>query len=162
MFVFKQLFMGFLRMIYHLLILILSRVQWRIKRFKNDITRSVSLSCHPRHLKTSKRRSELSNFRFNIFLVKRVPGQGPEQRESEKIVLYVQIILYLLVILLLINENHPSQNRKWNSLVSILIKSTESHHLNIILILCLMISDLGCGLSYFNYCCIFLTGLAFL
>ncbi len=28
-----------------------------------------------------------------MFLVKRVPGQGPEQRESGKIVLYLQIII---------------------------------------------------------------------
>ena len=30
---------------------------------------------------------------IKLFFVKRVPGQGPEQRESEKIVLYVQIII---------------------------------------------------------------------
>ncbi len=46
-----------------------------------------------------------------FFLVKWVPGQGPEQRESEKTVLYLQIIIILnnyIVIKLLINENHPS------------------------------------------------------
>jgi hypothetical protein len=53
-----------------------------------------------------------------IFLVKRVPGQGPEQRESEKTVLYPQIIIILIsyiIINLLINKNHQSQNRKRNS-----------------------------------------------
>jgi hypothetical protein len=44
-------------------------------------------------------------------LVKRVPGRGPEQRESEKTVLYLQIIIILIsyiIIKLLIIENHPS------------------------------------------------------
>ncbi len=31
-----------------------------------------------------------------FFLVKRVPGRGPEQRESEKTVLYLQIITILI------------------------------------------------------------------
>jgi hypothetical protein len=31
-----------------------------------------------------------------FFLAKRVPGQGPEQRESEKTVLYPQIIVILI------------------------------------------------------------------
>ncbi len=30
------------------------------------------------------------------FLIKQVPGQGPEQRESEKTVLYLQIIIKLI------------------------------------------------------------------
>ncbi len=59
------------------------------------------------------------NEQFNIFfLVKRVPGWGPEQRESEKTVLYPQIIILLIsyiIIKLLINENYASRNRKWNS-----------------------------------------------
>jgi hypothetical protein len=32
----------------------------------------------------------------HVFLVKWVPGQGPEQRESEKTVLYLQIIIMLI------------------------------------------------------------------
>ncbi len=31
-----------------------------------------------------------------FFLVKRVPGRGPEQRESDKAVLYPQIIIILI------------------------------------------------------------------
>ncbi len=31
-----------------------------------------------------------------FFLVKRVPGRGPEQRESEKTVLYLQITIMLI------------------------------------------------------------------
>jgi hypothetical protein len=53
-----------------------------------------------------------------VYLVNRVPGQGPEQRESEKTVLYPQIIIILIsyiIIKLLINENHPGRNRKQNS-----------------------------------------------
>ncbi len=52
-----------------------------------------------------------------IFLVKRVPGQGPEQRESEKTLLYLQIniLISYIIIKLLINENHPGPNREWNS-----------------------------------------------
>ncbi len=52
-----------------------------------------------------------------FFLVKRVPGWGPEQRESEKTVLYPQVIIILIsyiVIKLLIIENHPSRNWKQN------------------------------------------------
>ncbi len=33
-----------------------------------------------------------------FFLVKRVPGRGPEQRESEKTILYLQIIIILIII----------------------------------------------------------------
>jgi hypothetical protein len=49
-----------------------------------------------------------------IFLVKRVPGQGPEQRESEKTLLYLQIniLISYIIIKLLINENHPGPNRE--------------------------------------------------
>jgi hypothetical protein len=36
------------------------------------------------------------SFEFFFFLVKRVPGWGPEQRESEKTVLYPQIIILLI------------------------------------------------------------------
>ncbi len=46
-----------------------------------------------------------------------VPGQGPEQRESEKTTLsanYYLVILLYIIIKLLIMENHPSLNRKWN------------------------------------------------
>jgi formate-dependent nitrite reductase membrane component NrfD len=53
-----------------------------------------------------------------FFLVKQVPGQGPEQRESEKTVLYLQIIIILIsyiIMKLLIIENHPSRNQKRNS-----------------------------------------------
>ncbi len=41
----------------------------------------------------------------NFFLVKRVPGWGPEQRESEKTVLYLQIIIILIsyIIIKLLN-----------------------------------------------------------
>jgi hypothetical protein len=52
------------------------------------------------------------------FFVKWVPGRGPEQRESVKTVLYLQIIIILIsyiIIKLLINENHPCRNWKWNS-----------------------------------------------
>ncbi len=62
-----------------------------------------------------KNKSNLLSF----FLVKRVPDQGAEQRESEKTVLYPQIIIILIsyiIIKLLIMENHPSQNQKRNSL----------------------------------------------
>jgi hypothetical protein len=48
-----------------------------------------------------------------------VPGWGPEQRESEKTVLYLQIVIILIsyiIIKLLIIENHPSWNRKQNSI----------------------------------------------
>jgi hypothetical protein len=63
-----------------------------------------------------------------IYLVKQVPGWGLEQRESEKTVLFLQImiifisyiIIYIIIIIiiikLLIIENHPSPNRKQNSL----------------------------------------------
>jgi hypothetical protein len=53
-----------------------------------------------------------------LFLVKRVPGRGPEQRESEKTVLYQHIIIIFIsniIIKLLIVGNQPSQNRKQNS-----------------------------------------------
>jgi hypothetical protein len=54
-----------------------------------------------------------------FFWVKRVPGRGQEQRESEKTVLYPQIIIilisYIIIIELLINENHPGGNWKQNS-----------------------------------------------
>ncbi len=57
------------------------------------------------------------------FLVKRVPGWGLEQRESEKTVLYPQIIIILIsyiIIKLLINENYPSRKREWNSFENVL------------------------------------------
>jgi hypothetical protein len=52
-----------------------------------------------------------------FFLVERVSGRGPEQRESEKTVLYLQIIIILIsyIIIKLLIENHPSRNQKWNS-----------------------------------------------
>ncbi len=55
---------------------------------------------------------------FLFFLVKRVPGRGPEQRKFGKTVLYPLIIIILIsyiIIKLLINENHPSRNQKQNS-----------------------------------------------
>ncbi len=54
-----------------------------------------------------------------FFLFKRVPHQGPEQRESRLTVLCLLIIIILVIllyiILLLIMENHPCRNQKWNS-----------------------------------------------
>jgi hypothetical protein len=63
-------------------------------------------------------------FKFYCFFVKRVSGRGTEQRESEKTVLYPQIIIILIsyiiiyyyyIIKLLITENHPGRNQKRNS-----------------------------------------------
>ncbi len=54
---------------------------------------------------------------YCCFLVKRILGRGPGQRESEKTVLYLHIIVILItyiIIKLLIMENHPSRNQKWN------------------------------------------------
>jgi hypothetical protein len=59
----------------------------------------------------------------NFFWFNWVLDQGPEQRESKLTVLYQlfiiilisYIIIYYIIIKLLIMENHPSQNRKWNS-----------------------------------------------
>ncbi len=51
---------------------------------------------------------------FMFFLVKRVPGRGPEQREPNIAVLCLLIIIILIsyiIIKLLIMENHPSLNR---------------------------------------------------
>jgi hypothetical protein len=42
---------------------------------------------------TTSKNFALSKF---FFLVKCIPGQGPEQRESEKTVLYLQIIIILI------------------------------------------------------------------
>ncbi len=69
-----------------------------------------------------------SVYRVYIFLVKRVPGWGPEQRETEKTVLYLQnIIIFIsyVIIKLLIMENHPSWNWKWNctKIVFFLVKN---------------------------------------
>jgi len=53
----------------------------------------------------------IPNFVLLFLLVKWVPGQGPEQRESEKAALYLHIIIILIshiIFKLLINENHPS------------------------------------------------------
>jgi hypothetical protein len=53
-----------------------------------------------------------------VFLFKRVPDRGPEQRESNLTVLYQHIIIILIgyiIIKLLTMENHSSRNRKWNS-----------------------------------------------
>jgi hypothetical protein len=61
---------------------------------------------------------------LQFILVKQFPGRGPEQRESEKTVLYLQMIVILIsytiiyynyIIKLLIIENRPSQNRKQNT-----------------------------------------------
>ncbi len=65
-----------------------------------------------------------SGLRLSMFL-KRVLHQGPELRESKLtliclviiIILIGYIILYYIIIKLLIMENHPSQNRKRNSIV---------------------------------------------
>ncbi len=51
---------------------------------------------------------------FLFFLVKRVPGRGPEQRESEKTVLYLRIITILVSYIiiyyhLIINYREPYQ-----------------------------------------------------
>ncbi len=59
----------------------------------------------------------------HFFWFKRVLYQGPEQRESKWtvlclliiIILISYIIIYYIIIKLLIVENHPSQNWKWNS-----------------------------------------------
>jgi hypothetical protein len=37
----------------------------------------------------------------NFFLVKRVPGQGPKQRESDKTGLYPQIIIILISLIII-------------------------------------------------------------
>ncbi len=58
-----------------------------------------------------------------FFGFKRVLDRGPEQRESKLTVLCPLIIMILIsyiiilyiIIILLFMENHPSQNRKWNS-----------------------------------------------
>ncbi len=47
----------------------------------------------PSSFENVKEKVRIKQLSFQYFLVKRVPGQGPEQRESEKIVLYVQIII---------------------------------------------------------------------
>ncbi len=55
-----------------------------------------------------------------IFLLSGSQDEAQGQRESEKTVLYLQIIIILIsyiIIKLLIIENHPSQNWKWNSLI---------------------------------------------
>jgi hypothetical protein len=53
---------------------------------------------------------------ITVFLVKRVPGQGLEQKEPDKAVLCPLIIIILITYIIfkfLIMENHPSQNGKW-------------------------------------------------
>jgi hypothetical protein len=53
-----------------------------------------------------------------FFWFERVMDRGPEQRESNKTVLYLQIIKILIsyiIIQLLIMKNHPSRNWKQNS-----------------------------------------------
>jgi hypothetical protein len=46
-----------------------------------------------------------------FFLVKQVPGQGPEQRESEKTLLYPQIIIILIsyIIIKLLTRTIPAK-----------------------------------------------------
>jgi hypothetical protein len=39
----------------------------------------------------------VENGSFFVFLVKKVPGRGPEQRESGKTVLYLLIIIIILI-----------------------------------------------------------------
>ncbi len=76
-----------------------------------------------------------------FFFVTRVTGRGPEQRESEKTVLYLQIIIILIsyiIIKLLINENHPSQKRKQSS-----FKSVDVFWTNVNNIFMLVTYDLG-------------------
>jgi hypothetical protein len=78
-----------------------------------------SRSCHHLELNTRPRFCAISLFVpncafFVLFLVKRVLGQGPEQREPNKAVLCLLIIIILIsyYYILLIMENHPSWNRK--------------------------------------------------
>ncbi len=62
-------------------------------------------------------------YRLVLFWLKWVLDRGPEHRESKMtvlcqliiIILISSIVIYYIIIKLLIMENHPSQNRKWNS-----------------------------------------------
>jgi hypothetical protein len=70
-----------------------------------------------------------------IFLVEQVLGRGPEQRESKEtvlcplviIILISYIIIYHIIIKLLIMENHPSWNQKWNSVKLVKIINLRKH-----------------------------------
>ncbi len=63
-----------------------------------------------------------------VFWFMRVLDRGPEQRESILtvlcpliIIIFINyIIIFYIIIKLLIMENHPSQNRKWNSVIDFL------------------------------------------
>ncbi len=44
-----------------------------------------------------------------FFMVKRVSGQGPEQRESEKAILYLQIIIILISYIILHERSERSE-----------------------------------------------------
>jgi hypothetical protein len=59
---------------------------------------------------------------FIYFLVKRCPGRGPEQRESEKTVLCPQIIIILIIYIMIyyykiINYQEPSQPKPETELI---------------------------------------------
>jgi hypothetical protein len=63
-----------------------------------------------------------------VFWFMRVLDRGPGQRESKLtvlcpliIIIFISyIIIFYIIIKLLIMENHPSQNRKWNSVIDFL------------------------------------------
>ncbi len=68
-----------------------------------------------RHHFAGRLKDEVATLKNYFLLVKRVPGRGPEQRDPNKAVLCLLIIIILIsyiIIKLLIIENHPSQNRK--------------------------------------------------
>jgi hypothetical protein len=57
---------------------------------------------------------------FFYFLVKWVPGQGPEQRETGKTVLYLLIVIIILISYIIIKlalKGEPSQQKPETELV---------------------------------------------
>ncbi len=68
---------------------------------------------------------------YRIFLVKQVPGQGPEQRESKKTILYPQIIIILISYVIMhyyqiINYGEPSQPKPETELhISLVLLQTR-------------------------------------
>ncbi len=86
--------------------------------FTRNIVQSLVMNKYKTRLKAPAKAFMPIAITQNVFLVERVSGWGPEQRESEKTVLYLQIIIILIsyiIINLFINENHPGKNQKWNS-----------------------------------------------
>jgi hypothetical protein len=104
------------------------RLIWLARELRWNVQWEVKRAEQPRKSSWSKNLIKLQNFdaiaKLCLFL-----DRGPERRESKLtvlcpmiiIILISYIIIYYIIIKLLIMENHPSQNRKRNSLQQLFI-----------------------------------------